>query len=339
MLPALYIENEGSTPKYLKVLDGILKAIKKGYLKKGQKIPSINEFSHEYGISRVTVERAYKKLMSEGIIQSTKGKGYYVKAVEIDAKYRVLLIFNKISHYKKEIYNSFIKTLGNTAKVDLKIHHFNAGIFKELIETHLNEYDYFVVMPHFYEDADSAIKILQTIPTDQLIILDKKLSGLSLKCGAVYQDFENDILGALYEVFDSLKKYRKLVMIDSVTIPSPPEKVIGFKKFCMQNSIKNEVIKEITIDTKIERGELYIVTEDSDLANLVKICLKNKFKVGKEIGILSYNETPLKEILLDGISVITTDHSAMGSYAANLILTNSKENIKNKFSVIKRMSL
>jgi len=63
--------------------------------------------------------------------------------------------------------------------------------------------------------------------------------------------------------------------------------------------------------------------------NLIKNCRAAKLKLGKDVGIISYNDTPLKEILSDGISVISTDHARMGETAARLILDNKKEKIKN----------
>lgn len=54
-------------------------------------------------------------------------------------------------------------------------------------------------------------------------------------------------------------------------------------------------------------------------------------KAGKEVEIISYNETLLKEILLDGISVISTDHTKMGETAARLTLSNSTEKSQNPF--------
>jgi len=61
--------------------------------------------------------------------------------------------------------------------------------------------------------------------------------------------------------------------------------------------------------------------------------------VGKDIGIISYNETPLKEILLDGITTISTDHDQMGRTAAGLINENKHAIIKNPFTLIRRKSL
>ena len=85
--------------------------------------------------------------------------------------------------------------------------------------------------------------------------------------------------------------------------------------------------------------EAYIVIEETDLVTLIKCCQVQHMKIGTDIGIISYNETPLKEILLDGITVISTDHHQMGVSAANLILENRKEKVKNPFAFIERKSL
>ena len=82
-----------------------------------------------------------------------------------------------------------------------------------------------------------------------------------------------------------------------------------------------------------------MVIEETDLVNLIKSCQTKKLTIGKDIGIISYNETLLKEILLDGITVISTDHQLMGETAAKLILENRKEKVKNPFTFIKRKSL
>jgi DNA-binding LacI/PurR family transcriptional regulator len=107
----------------------------------------------------------------------------------------------------------------------------------------------------------------------------------------------------------------------------------------MQNDFKNKVINEINSNTAINKGEVYIVIEETDLVQLIKNCNSKKLRIGKDVGIISYNETPLKEILIDGISVISTDHAKMGETAAELILENRQEKIKNPFKLILRKSL
>src|SRR5688572_6464592 len=171
MMPAFQIGLQNQVPKYTQVVNAVNDAIRKGQLKKGQKISSINELSDEYFISRVTVEKAYNILKEQGTIIPIKGKGFYINNVDIDSPVKVLLLFNKISNYKKQIYTSFLNTLGPNAIVDLKIHHFNVQILRSLVDNHLSDYDYIVVMPYFYEDTEEAIQIIKSIPADKLLIL------------------------------------------------------------------------------------------------------------------------------------------------------------------------
>lgn len=339
MMPTFQIGLQNQVPKYTQVVNAVNEAIRKGQLKKGQKILSINELSDEYFISRVTVEKAYNILKEQGTIIPIKGKGFYINKVDIDTPVKILLLFNKISNYKKQIYTSFINTLGSQAIVDLKIHHFNVQILRTLIENNVNDYDYIVLMPYFYEDPEEAVEIIKTIPPTKLMILDRRIPYLKTECGCVYQDFENDIINALDEGLDLLKKYTKLYFVHSNMVPYPPEMARGFRKFCMQNSFKNELIGEVNATTDVKKGEAYIVIEETDLSSLIKNCRTKGLKIGKDVGIISYNETPLKEVLLDGITVISTDHEKMGESAANLLLTNSKDSIKNPFVFIRRKSL
>ncbi|HSQ43595.1 MAG TPA: hypothetical protein VLM16_01280, partial [Ginsengibacter sp.] len=85
------------------------------------------------------------------------------------------------------------------------------------------------------------------------------------------------------------------------------------------------------------KGTIYLAIEDDDLAILVKKVRKSGYKMGKEIGIISFNETELKELL--DITVISTDFSKMGQIAADLILKKQVKQIKNLYQIIKRGSL
>ena len=323
----------------MQIVESITDAIRRGNYKMGDRIYSINELSNEYFLARDTVQKAYNILHERGVITSVKGKGYYVNNTNIDVAYKVLLLFSKISNYKKQIYNSFVQTLGKNAIVDIKIHHFNTALFSEHITNNINNYDYFVVMPHFYDDPAEAVNIIKKIPEDKLIILDKNIPISDIHSAAVYQDFQNDIVEALEQGLDLLSKYEKLFLVFPGIGKYSPEIVTGFKKFCMQNSFKNEVLDEVTELTEVDAKQAYIVIEEIDLCNVIKKARGKNLQIGKEVGIISYNDSPLKEILLDGITVITTDHNQMGETVARLILENSKEKIKNPFVLIRRGSL
>ena len=333
------IEFKESAPKYMQIIKSLLLAIGKGKLKRGDKIPSINQLSEECLLSRDTVEKAYKHLIKDGVLISVRGKGYFINRVDIETTVRILLVFNKISNYKKQIYNAFVENLGRNVNVDLHIHHSNINIFKNLIKNSLGEYDYYVIMPHFYDKADEAIETLKLIPAEKLILLDKDIELNTKKHSSVYQNFEKDIVAALNEALDLLTVYKKLILIFPTMIPYPKEIIKGFRIFCIQHQFEHEIIYDFHEDSEVTTNAAYVVIEENDLVNLIKKCRQQQLKIGKDIGIISYNETPLKEILLDGITTISTDHEQMGKTAAELINENRMAIIKNPFTLIKRKSL
>lgn len=53
---------------------------------------------------------------------------------------------------------------------------------------------------------------------------------------------------------------------------------------------------------------------------MIKLAKKKGYELGKEIGLISYNDTAVKEILEGGITVISTDFEMMGKAAASVIL-------------------
>jgi DNA-binding transcriptional regulator YhcF (GntR family) len=326
-------------PLYVQISESIINSISLKKLKLGDRIPSINQLSEEYLLSRDTVEKAYKDLMKKGIITSVKGKGYYINRVDVSKNLRVLLIFNKLSTHKKQVYDGIIETLGNDITIDLSVHHSNVDIFNIIINKNLGMYDYYVIMPHFYKDNDRAVEIIAQLDKEKVIILDKEIDNVTHTYSAVYQDFEKDIFEALKDGIDLLKKYKRLVLIFPRLVLYPTEIAKGFKLFCIYHHFEFEIIHGIEASALIEKGDAFVVIEEPDLVTLVKICKQNNLDPGKDIGILSYNDTPLKEILLDGITVISTDHFQMGVTAAKLILESRHEVIKNPFSLIRRHSI
>ncbi len=335
----LNINTERRVPIYLQIVNSVTDAIRRGNYKKGDRIFSINEMSNEYFLARDTVQKAYNILLNKGVITSIKGKGYYVSNDHPEVQVKVLLLFSRISNYKKQIYNSFIETLGENTVVDFRIHHCSAKLFHELVINNLSDYDYFVVMPHFYDDADQGLETIRIIPPDQLIILDKNIQHAGVPWSGVYQDFQNDIIEAMEQAGSLLSKYNKLFLVYPKIILHSPDIITGFRKFCMQNDFKFEVIAEINDSTKISAGEAYVIIEENDLCNLIRMAGSKGLPVGQQLGILSYNDSPIKEILLDGITVISTDHQQMGRAAAKLILENRSERIRIPFRLIIRKSL
>ncbi len=339
--------NENSrVPKYKQIVDSIIYNISEGNLKMDDKIPSINRFSEEYLLSRDTVEKAYSILRERKIIISIRGKGYYITRTKLISKVNILFLINKLSSYKMRIYNAFTESIGGTAHTNLFIYHCEEELFLNLLDKNKNAYDYYVIMPHFKTEklkhnsyTPEVIKAINAIPKEKLVIMDNSIAELKGKYVEIYQDFENDIYNALKEGHGKISKYEKLIITypEESVYPYPKRILHGFRKFCSEYNIDFEVLNEIYDDMILKKGDLFITISESDLVNLVNQIRNQEFELGNDIGVISYNDTPLKQLL--GITCISTDFQVMGETAARMIMDKKKGKVKNPFHFIDRNSI
>jgi DNA-binding transcriptional regulator YhcF (GntR family) len=332
------IDVYSSTPKYLQLVNSILRALEEGKLQKDSVLPSINELSYEFDISRDTAEKAYKQLKHIGILGSVPGKGYFIKSSETRQRYKILLMFNKLSAHKKIIYDAFTLALKDSAAIDLYVYNNDYNLFKKMIEKRATDYTHYVIIPHFFEGGENIHEIINTIPSERLLLLDKTIPGLVGNYAAVFENFENDIFSALEKIQKELRKYHTLKLIFPAYSYYPEEIKTGFIKFCKELNFNYKVVNSIS-DEEIYAGEVYINVMEDDLVTLIERIISLKLKVGKDIGVISYNETPLKKIILNGITTISTDFQKMGEMAADLILQNSKARLEVPFILNLRPSL
>jgi DNA-binding transcriptional regulator YhcF (GntR family) len=333
------LELKSQMPLYKQIVASVINAVEKGNLQKDDILPSINEFSATHEVARDTIEKAYKELKERAVIKSVKGKGYFIVGVK-GSKLRILLIMNKLSAYKKIIYYSFISALGDHGVVELQIHHGNLSLFKKLLDENLGKYHYYVVMPHFYDASnnEAIVAEIERIPKDELVLLDKDIDTISGKYLCVYQDFKNDIYDALSGAISLIQKYQKIELVFPFEGHYPPEIIVGFRNFCKHNNLLYEVHENMD-EVNITKGTLYVVIAETDLVSVVKKATVQKYIPGIDFGIISFNETVLKEILAGGITTISTHFDTMGSIAASLILAKHAIKVRNPFSLIRRNSL
>ena len=248
------------------------------------------------------------------------------------------MLFNKLSAHKKIIYDAFVSTLGQAAAIDFYIYNNNFALFKKLIQNCRDDYNYYVIIPHFLDQTENAYDVINTIPKEKLILLDKMVPGVKGTYGAVYENFEKDIYNALEEALPQLSKYDTIKIIFPAYTYHPAEILTGFKQFCQEYAFHCKVVHKIENEA-IKKGEVYINLMEDDLVTLIEKILSTHLKIGEEVGIISYNETALKKIILTGITTISTDFQMMGEKAAELVLNNSAEHIATRFYLTLRNSL
>jgi DNA-binding transcriptional regulator YhcF (GntR family) len=330
------ISRKSSTPKYEQLVNEIIRHIKAKHLLLGDKLPSIHEICNNSDVSRDTVVIAYNELKSRGIISPKHGKGFYVASTTFKSKLKIFLLFDVMNGYKEVLYRSFLNKLGPDYQVDIFFHYYNLKVFNQLITNNINKYGFYVIMPHFNEDVSELVK---QVPSEKLLIIDKDLKSRQGNYAAIFQNFENDVYEALKAALPYLKKYSSLKFISNHNFQFIPDGMqSGFLKFCREFKINHSVYETISA-AEPAKGDTFLVISDQDLIELLKISIVRMWEPGRDFGIISYDDTPLKEILSGGISVISTDFKKMGETAAEMIKNKIHEKRENPCLFIARKSL
>ncbi len=330
LIPLNIVQAVGQT-KLQQLIHAIAEAIANGALKAGDAVPSVNQMSDESGFSRDTVFKAYKILKERNLIESAPMKGYFVSG----EAFKVFMLLDDFSAFKEQLYQSFRQNLPDKYSVDLLFHHYNREVFNQLIENSLGRYNMYVVMN--IEEHGMA-KVLNKIDPNKLLLLDIGTPETN-KTHYILQDFNTSLISCLEEAIEKIKKYDEFVLVyDRKLTPHPEVIVQAVQHFCNRHSLSFRLIGNIESEI-IEKGSAYFVIRDSDLVKVIKTCRAKHFRVGEDLGVLSYNDTPMKEIVGDGISVISTDFGEMGREAA-LFIKNKKKTIRIlSTSLILRASL
>lgn len=258
--------------------------------------------------------------------------------MEFRQKLKIFLLFNKLSANKKIVYDAFADALGDQALIDFYIYNNDYSLFKRLLTNRKEDYSHYVIIPHFLEGGHQAHALLNSLPKDKLVLLDKKLPEVEGEYAAVYENFEKDICEALLEAREQLRKYQTIKIIFLESSYYPVEIINGLKKFCSTYNFQWKVISDIATEP-INKGEVFINVMEDDLITLVERTIELNLMVGSDVGIISYNETPFKRIILNGITTISTDFKSLGTSAVQLILRNSKEHVEAPFRLKLRDSL
>src|SRR5215467_2490415 len=74
----LPLQKESSVPLYLQIANDIIREIKGGFIKPGEKIPGSRELSELLQVHRKTIVNAYFELDAQGWITTIPSKGAFV---------------------------------------------------------------------------------------------------------------------------------------------------------------------------------------------------------------------------------------------------------------------
>lgn len=108
---------QGKTPIYEQIQDQVLRFIRAGVLKEGDRLPSVRQLAQENGINPNTVAKAYAELEKTGMVYNIPKKGVYVAAVDASAPRRsklesVITALKNDGYEKEEILSAAERIFG-----------------------------------------------------------------------------------------------------------------------------------------------------------------------------------------------------------------------------------
>lgn len=309
----LELSHSGDTPKYQQLVNSVTNAIANNFLSQGDPLPSVNTICKIHSLSRDTVFKAYSILKDQRVIESVPNKGYYVAS----STKKILLVLDTFKAYKEVLYHSFINNLPSNYITDVQFHHYNIENFETIINNSKGKYFKYVVMNF---DDERVNEVIAKIPLEKLLIIDWNIHAQK-NSNYVCQDFGSSFYSALEAAKDMFKKYKDIHFLYPEYTNHPIETISYFKKFCEMYGFDCKVLTDSTAYT-ITEGSAYISVSDRVLANFLQQCKEKKLEPGVDVGFLSYNETPMKEFIYKGITVVSTDFKALGTRAAGFIMSD-----------------
>ena len=300
--------------KVTQLADTLSQAISRKEFLEGDSLPSINQLSAQYGVSRDTVFKAFLDLRERGLIDSTPGKGYYVTSQVTN----VLLLLDQYTPFKEALYNSFVKHLPINYKVDLLFHQYNERLFNTIIRESIGKYNKYIVMNFDNEKFSTA---LNKINPARLLLLD---FGKFQKNKYFYicQDFDESFYQALLTLKERMHKYRQIVFLFSKGLKHPQSSKDYFIRFCKEQGVLYEIQEDIE-NLVVRKETAYIAIKQQDVVKAVKQGRLEGLKCGKDFGLLAYNDIPSYEVIDEGITSLSIDWEMMGNEAANFVLNDT----------------
>lgn len=300
--------------KVTQLADLISQAISMREFLEGDSLPSINELSRRYGVSRDTVFKAFSDLRERGIIDSTPRKGYFVTGQVTN----VLLLLDQYTPFKETLYNSFAKHLPVNYKVDLLFHQYNERLFSTIVRESVGKYNKYVVM-NFDNERFSAS--LNKISPARLLLLDFGKFEKE-RYSYVCQDFDESFYGALQRLDDRFSSYRKFVFLFPSSLKHPQSSKDYFFRFCQDYNLSGSVEEDVE-NLKVEKDTAYLAIKQQDVVKVVKQGRLAGLKCGRDFGLLAYNDIPSYEVIDEGITALTIDWQQMGNEVARFVLDNA----------------
>lgn len=328
------LENVNQYSKHEQLVTGVINAIEEKILVQGDMLPSVNNMVKVLGFASKTIVKAYKELIERGLIESKNRLGYFVINEDTDLTFKVALLLYAFHPIQETFYNAFRSALGSNIQIDIFFHHSNIDVFETMLGNIKGQYGMYVVAPIPHERTK---QILEGMPASKLLLVDR-FEDLGSHVSHVTQEFEISTYLALKELLSAIQKFDEITLYFREDADHPVEISRAFQKFLKDFSVKGKIQRNY-IPGSIKKGTAHFTIGDGDLWGILKDCKEKQLEVGKDVGILSNSNDPVKEIICDGITTNSIDFRSMGQRAAEFVLNRTEVKTTIPTKLIRRNSL
>lgn len=313
---SLKVDGRSGVPKYRQLVDSVCQAVRDGDLKRGDRLPSINTLCRSNGLSRDTIVKAYNRLKEMGVLASSHGKSFTIATDHITSAVKVFAIFDSLTPYKETLYEAMRAEAAGRLDLDIYFHHFRPAFFEKALGDASGAYSHYVVMPF----PDPVVRrALTAFDQDRLIVLDINVDFPGKRCATVAQNHNGGLVSALEQARERIARYRSLTLVFPEDKHHPEVIKAAFRRFCRAHGIRSQIVERLE-EPALEAGHAYFVIEDTDLVAFIKSARNRGLRIGRNVGVLSYNDTPMKEVTDPGTSLVTVDFAELGRKAVRQIL-------------------
>lgn len=329
-----------TTPLYKQFTDFVVACIRNGVFQPGEMLPSISAMSIRTGISKETIVKGYTYLVQKEVLVSHKGKGYYIKNSFLTGMKSVIILMDKMSQHQQDIMEGFFSAVGTSVETTIRMHYQDPELLENLVEASVGHYDWYILFLHFPNKPscrDIIASQIEKIPKHKLILVDHLVDYAPADCGASFQSIETDVPEALKSVIADIRKYRRLLYMPLSISLYKDIIAESIRHFCGEYGIEMEMLEQTP--NQVEKGDLFFVSGaqlDRNLSNLINVFLASGLEIGKDLGLICYNEFPLNEFILGGLTSLSVDFRDMGRKAGEMVMSGDLSQIRCHASLIRR---
>jgi DNA-binding transcriptional regulator YhcF (GntR family) len=321
-----------SYSKHDRFVQGMINAINEKIVVQDEMLPSVNKLINELGFSRETIVKAYKDLISRGIVESKNRLGYFVGHVNTEQTLNVALLMYNLDTFEEQFYRNFRHTLGPNIHLSTYFHHGDIEIFETILIQIKSKYGMYVVAPIPHPKTK---ELLDTIPRNKLLMFDR-YEPLDGDFNHITQEFGESSYTIFSRLAPQISRFDEIIFYHSPDSLDPKEIIQSFNRFLKDFQIKGRIIDEY-VTGSVEKGKVYFTLDNFALWQIMRDCKSKNLKPGKDLGVLSHNDEPAKEII--GITTFSADFSNMGKLAGQAILNKEKIQLTVPMILFERASL